>query len=200
MKDVRLVVVLVVDVGASIVEVMALEVLEAAMSAAAEEVEVGIGKSAEDEMGSKMPAESVVVAGAVLVEGVVVSISMFCDTAGLDPKLLDAVVEVPLATSTLLTITMSPSTLVTFTSTIVVPKPLEYSKKLYGCLVVPCQVDPPSVLTSRLVTALLALTTCMLNHHWDAPSLLCSCKGVVIGHSTYSQVVSMTPTEVSANT
>ena len=52
--------------------------------------------------------------------------------SGLDeePKLLDAVVEAPLLTVTLLTITTSPSTLVILTSTVVVPKPLEFSKKL----------------------------------------------------------------------
>jgi len=50
---------------------------------------------------------------------------------GLDgPKLPDAVVDVPLETSTFLTITISPSILETFTSTVAVPKPLEYSKKL----------------------------------------------------------------------
>jgi hypothetical protein len=143
------------------------------------EVEVGGASSADDKVGSKVPAASVVSDG--VVSWVVVAVggdvalasaAIACvgvaaeDTAGerpADPKLLDAVVEAPLATSTLLTTTTSPSTLVTFTSTVVVPKPLEYWKKLYGCLAVPTQVDPPLVLTSRLVTALLALTTCMLN-------------------------------------
>lgn len=80
-----------------------------------------------------------------------------------EPKLLDASVEVPPLTVTSLTITTSPSTLVILTSTIVVPNPLEFSKKLYVWRVVVCQVLPPSVLTSRLATALFALTTCMLN-------------------------------------
>ncbi len=80
-----------------------------------------------------------------------------------DPKFLEAVIEVSLLISTLFTITTSPSKLVTFISTVVVPNPLGFSKKLYVCLVVPCQVLPPSVLTSRLVTRLLAFTTCMLN-------------------------------------
>lgn len=47
-----------------------------------------------------------------------------------EPKLLDAVVDESLATFTSWTITISPFTLVTFTSTVAVPKPLEYSKKL----------------------------------------------------------------------
>jgi hypothetical protein len=53
--------------------------------------------------------------------------------ATVDPdeaKLPDAVTEPPLLTSTLLTITTSPSMLVTLTSTVVVPKPIEFSKKL----------------------------------------------------------------------
>ena len=80
-----------------------------------------------------------------------------------EPKLLEAVVEAPLLILTSLTMTMSPSTLVILTSTVVVPVPLEISKKLYVCRVVVCQVLPPSVLTSRLATALSAFTTCMLN-------------------------------------
>jgi len=47
-----------------------------------------------------------------------------------EPKLLDAVVEAPLLIPTLFTITISPSVLVIFTSTVVVPNPLEFSKKL----------------------------------------------------------------------
>lgn len=47
-----------------------------------------------------------------------------------DAKLPDAVTDAPLLTSTLFTITTSPSTLVTFTSTVGVPKPEEFSKKL----------------------------------------------------------------------
>lgn len=53
--------------------------------------------------------------------------------ATVDPdeaKLPDAVTEPPLLTFTLLTTTISPSTLVTLTSTVVVPKPIEFSKKL----------------------------------------------------------------------
>lgn len=46
------------------------------------------------------------------------------------PKLLDAVVEAPLLISTLLTMTESPLSLVTLTSTVVVPKPELFSKKL----------------------------------------------------------------------
>ena len=80
-----------------------------------------------------------------------------------ESKLLDASVEAPLLTVTSLIITTSPSTLVILTSTVVVPNPLEFSKKLYVWRVVVCQVLPPSVLTSRLATALFALTTCMLN-------------------------------------
>jgi hypothetical protein len=45
-----------------------------------------------------------------------------------EPKLLDAVVEPSLVTVTLFTMTTSPSTLVTLTSTVVVPKPIEFSK------------------------------------------------------------------------
>ena len=111
----------------------------------------------------------------------------------LDGKLLDAVVDAPLATSTPLTIMTSPSTLVTFTSTVVVPKPLEYSKKLYDCLTVPVHVEPPSMLTSRLATALLALTTCMLNQYALTPSLLCNWSGDVIPQSIKDQVTEMTP-------
>lgn len=89
-----------------------------------------------------------------------------------EPKLLDAVVEVPLLTSTLLTITTSPSMLVILTSTVAVPNPLDCSKKLYVWRVVVCHVLPPSVLTSRLATALLALTTWILNQYSETPSLL----------------------------
>jgi len=46
------------------------------------------------------------------------------------PKLLDAVTDSPLTTATSFTITTSPFTLVTLTSTVVVPNPLEFSKKL----------------------------------------------------------------------
>jgi hypothetical protein len=177
-------------------------------------VEVGIVESVEEEIGPKIPGESEGGAGPVVSEvgdgeGVdvaaaaataVVDVGEAAFTGGPDPKLLDAVVEVPLDTSTFFTITMSPEELVTFTSTVAVPKPLECSKKLYGCLVVPCHVDPPSVLTSRLATALLALTTCMLNQYCDTPSLLCSSSGLVIGHWIYSQVVWMTPTDGFAKT
>lgn len=47
-----------------------------------------------------------------------------------DPKLLDAVVDAPLLILTSLTITTSPLSLVTLISTVVVPKPAEFSKKL----------------------------------------------------------------------
>jgi hypothetical protein len=47
-----------------------------------------------------------------------------------DPKLLEAVVDAPLLTSTLLTITTSPLSPVTLTSTVVVPNPEDCSKKL----------------------------------------------------------------------
>lgn len=93
-------------------------------------------------------------------------------TAPEESKLLEAVVEAPLLTSTLSIMTISPSTLVIFTSTVVVPNPLEFSKKLYVWRVVDCQVLPPSVLTSRLATALLALTTCIENQYAETPSLL----------------------------
>lgn len=43
-----------------------------------------------------------------------------------EPKLLDAVVDAPLLTSTSLTITTSPLSLVTLISTVVVPKPAEF--------------------------------------------------------------------------
>jgi hypothetical protein len=46
------------------------------------------------------------------------------------PKLLDAVTDSPLTTATSFTITTSPFTLVTLMSTVVVPNPLEFSKKL----------------------------------------------------------------------
>lgn len=46
------------------------------------------------------------------------------------PKLLDAVVEAPLLTSTFLMITESPLSLVTLMSTVVVPNPALFSKKL----------------------------------------------------------------------
>ena len=100
-----------------------------------------------------------------------------------DPKLLLAVTEVSLLIVTPLTITTSPSTLVTLISTVVVPKPSEFSKKLYDCLVVECHVFPPSVLTSRLETLLLALTTCMLNQYADTPSLLWSSRAEDMGQS-----------------
>ena len=112
-----------------------------------------------------------------------------------DPKLLDAGVEAPLLTSTFLRMTTSPSSLVTLTSTAVVPNPLDCSKKLYDWRVVVCQVLPPSVLTSRLATALLALTTCMENQYAETPSLLWSSSGEVMGQSTKSHVTSIIPLE-----
>lgn len=69
-----------------------------------------------------------------------------------EPKFEVAVVLAPLLISTSLTITTLPSVLVTLTSTVVVPKPLEFSKKLYVWRVVDCHVLPPSVLTSKLFT------------------------------------------------
>lgn len=89
-----------------------------------------------------------------------------------DPKLLEAVVDAPLLTSTLLIMRTSPLSLVILTSTVVVPNPEDCSKKLYVCLVVDCQMLPPSVLTSRDDTAWLAFTTCMLNQYSETPSLL----------------------------
>jgi hypothetical protein len=174
-------------------------------------VEVGLGRasSVDDKAGSNIPAASVVCDGGgepwvdvAAGEGVVLisAATAVEDAAGeisaaapLDPKLLDAVVDTPLATWTSLTIITAPSTPVTLTSTVVVPKPLEYSKKLYDCLVVPVHVDPPSMLTSRLEIAPLALTTCMLNQYAETPSLLCNCSGDVIPQSTTDQVTGMTP-------
>jgi hypothetical protein len=101
-----------------------------------------------------------------------------------EAKLLSAVTDDPASTSTFFTITSSPSELVTLMSIVFTPNPLEFSKKLYVCLVVACQVLPPSVLTSSLETALLALTTCMLNQYTDTPSFWCNCRGEVIGQST----------------
>jgi len=69
------------------------------------------------------------------------------------PKFELAVTLAPLLTSTSLTMTTLPSVLVTLTSTVVVPNPLEFSKKLYVERVVDCHVLPPSVLTSKLSTA-----------------------------------------------
>jgi hypothetical protein len=109
------------------------------------------------------------------------------------PKLVAAVVLAPETTETPLTVTTLPSVLVTLTSTVVVPKPAEFSKKLYVCLVVACHVLPPSVLTSRLLTALLAFTTCIENQYAETPSLLWSWRGVVIGQSMKSHVVWMIP-------
>lgn len=159
-------------------------------------MDVSVGVTSSDVgLGSKMPGELEVVGDVVspveeargtIGEG---EAGEAFDPEVPEPKLPDAVIDESLDTSTLLTITTSPSMLVTFTSTGAAPKPPEYWKKLYDFLSVLCQVEPPSVLTSRLATALLALTTCMLNHHCDAPSWLWSCKGVVIGHSIYSQVV-----------
>jgi hypothetical protein len=101
-----------------------------------------------------------------------------------EAKLLSAVTDDPAPTSTFFTITSSPSELVTLMSIVFAPNPLEFSKKLYVCLVVACQVLPPSVLTSSLETALLAFTTCMLNQYTDTPSFWCNCRGEVIGQST----------------
>jgi hypothetical protein len=47
-----------------------------------------------------------------------------------DPKLLSAVTEDPALVATFFTITTSPSELVTLISTVAVPNPLEFSKKL----------------------------------------------------------------------
>lgn len=82
------------------------------------------------------------------------------------------------------TTTISPSTLVTLTVTLSVPKPSLFSKKLYVCLSVSCQVFPPSRETSRAVTSLFAFTTCILNQFAETPSLFLTSNGVVIGHST----------------
>jgi hypothetical protein len=90
------------------------------------------------------------------------------------PKFDVAVTDDPLLIPTELTTTTEPSAAVTLTSTVVVPVPLEISKKLYVCRVAIVQVLPPSVLTSRLLTAWFALTTCMLNQYCETPSLLCS--------------------------
>jgi hypothetical protein len=120
-------------------------------------------------------------------------------TAPEDPKLLDAVVKAPLLIPTLFTMTTSPSTLVTLISAVVVPVPLDISKKLYVCRIVDCHVLPPSVLTSRVETAWLALTTCILNQNSETPSLLLSWRGDVIGQSTKSQVTSMMPVVGSAS-
>lgn len=80
-----------------------------------------------------------------------------------DPKFEPAVVLAPAEIATFFTTTVSPLELVTLTSTVVVPNPAGFSKKLYVCLVVAFHVLPPSVDTSKLFTALLAFTTCMLN-------------------------------------
>jgi hypothetical protein len=115
-----------------------------------------------------------------------------------EPKFVDAVTNVSLLTGTELTMTTSPSTLVTLTSTVNVPKPLAFWKKLYDCRVVGCHVLPPFVLTSKLWTALLALTTCMLNQYCETPSLLWSCSGEVMGQSMYDHVTSITPIDGAA--
>jgi hypothetical protein len=70
---------------------------------------------------------AVVVGGSVTFSGSGVD---FTGAAPDDPKLLDAVMEVPLLIPTLFMMTTSPSTLVILTSTVVVPKPIEFSKKL----------------------------------------------------------------------
>jgi len=116
-----------------------------------------------------------------------------------DAKLLSAVTEDPAPTSTFFTMTTSPSELVTLMSIVFTPNPLGFSKKLYVCLVVPCQVLPPSVLTSSLETALSALTTCMLNQYTETPSFWCNCRGEVMGQSTYDHAMGIMPLEGSAS-
>lgn len=103
--------------------------------AAGEEVEVAATEASEVvEMTAGVVGETI--SGVVDVEEIlddVLEETMAADvdvTVPEEPKLLDAVVEAPLLTSTLFTITISPSTLVIFTSTVVVPNPLEFSKKL----------------------------------------------------------------------
>jgi hypothetical protein len=71
------------------------------------------------------------IVGSGLVEDGVATIAAAGAGAELDvPKLLAAVTDSPLLTGTSFTITTSPFTLVTLTSTVVVPNPLEFSKKL----------------------------------------------------------------------
>jgi len=101
-----------------------------------------------------------------------------------EPKLLDAVVDAPLLTSTSFTMTTSPFTLVILTSTVVVPVPLDISKKLYVWRVVASQVLPSSAVTSTLATAWLPLTTCIENQYADTPSFRWTERAEVIGHST----------------
>lgn len=96
----------------------------------------------------------------------------------------DAVVCASLSTVTSLTVTVVPDAPVTRTVTVSVPNPLVFSKKLYSVRVVLCHVLPPSVLTSKLSTASLALTTCMENQYALVPDLLCRTKGDVMPHST----------------
>jgi len=145
----------------------------------APDTEVVVGSTAK-------PAETEVGEGTIVDEGATDDTATELEATVLpeDAKLLFAVTDDPELIPTSFTITTSPSELVTLTSTVVVPNPLEFSKKLYVCRVVPCQVLPPSVLTSSLETALLALTTCMLNQNAETPSLLCNCKGEVMGQST----------------
>lgn len=87
-------------------------------------------------------------------------------------KLDDAVTCAFAATETSLTVIVPPEVLVTRTSTVSVPKPLEFSKKLYSVRVVDCQVLPPSVLTSSVEMGSLELTTCILNQYALVPDLL----------------------------
>jgi hypothetical protein len=71
------------------------------------------------------------IVGSGLVEDGVATIAAAGAGAELEvPKLLAAVADSPLLTGTSFTITTSPFTLVTLTSTVVVPNPLEFSKKL----------------------------------------------------------------------
>jgi len=69
-------------------------------------------------------------AGSGLAEDGATTIAAGVDAELEVPKLLDAVTDSPLTTATSFTITTSPFTLVTLISTVVVPNPLEFSKKL----------------------------------------------------------------------
>jgi hypothetical protein len=130
------VVAVVVDVGVVEGEDVVDGVASCWKLAAAREVVVGIAAGASVvgvESGTTTTGGVDVAAGAgsgVVEEGAATTAGAGVDAEDEVPKLLDAVTDSPLLTDTSFTITTSPFTLVTLTSTVVVPNPLEFSKKL----------------------------------------------------------------------
>lgn len=110
-----------------------------------------------------------------------------------------AVTVDPLDTPTFFTTIVCPLLLVTLTSTVGVPYPLEFSKKLYCWRVVDSQLLPPSTETSSLETGSLEFMTCMENQFGLVPSLFLRTMGDVMPQATTDQETGMGPSDWSAS-